>query len=199
MHVTSLAKFLRRYKANKKTKIIVGTSLEVEIWPNATALGRRRTFLVAKSDLVGGDMKVATINTRSVNINTPEPLRPATDGDGGDRDAYANMTTTGDTTITDPVSVQVFEAPALDPLNDEAFRVVVTQPMTKTPGRPLSPLTEDGGSVVGGVLAQLMDLSTVEMPPPPSLPRFLLPHRFIPVPLPPTPLPPILAPNIPST
>ena len=170
MHVTSLAKFLRRYKANKKTKIIVGTSLEVEIWPNATALGRRRTFLVAKSDLVGGDMKVATINTRSVNINTPEPLRPATDGDGGDRDAYANMTTTGDTTITDPVSVQVFEATAPDPLNDEAFIVAVAQPMAETPGLPLSPLTEAGGSVVRGILSHVMDASTLEMPPHPPLP-----------------------------
>ena len=105
MLVTSLAKFLRRYKANKKTKIIVGTSLEVEIWPNATALGRRRTFLVAKSDLVGGDMKVATINTRSVNIHTTEPLIPDTDGDGGERADASTTSTTGDTTITYPFSI----------------------------------------------------------------------------------------------
>ena len=51
--------------------------------------------------------------------------------------------------------------------------------MFETPGRPLSPLTEAGGSVVGGVLAHVMDASTVEMPPPPPLPRLLpLPKLF---------------------
>ena len=53
-------------------------------------------------------MKVATINISSVNLYTPEPLRPTTDGDGGDRADAATTTTTGDTTIIDPVSVQVF-------------------------------------------------------------------------------------------
>ena len=49
-----------------------------------------------------------TINTRSVNIHTPEPPRPDTGGDGGDRAAASTTTTTGDTTVTYPVSVQVF-------------------------------------------------------------------------------------------
>ena len=80
------------------------------------------------------------------------------------------MTTTGDTTVTDPVYVQIFEAPAPDSLNDEEFRVVVAQPMAETPGCLLSPLTEDGGSVVGAVLAHVMDAYTVEMPSPPPLP-----------------------------
>ena len=70
-------------------------------------------------------MKVATTNIRSVKLYTTEPPRPSTGGDGGERAAAATTTTTGDTTVTDPVSVQVFEAPAPDPLNDEAFRVVV--------------------------------------------------------------------------
>ena len=75
---------------------------------------------------------------------------PYTDGDcwGGGSDA--TTTTTGDTTVTYSVSVQVFEASAPDPLYDEAFRLVDAQPMAKMPGRPLSPLTEAGGSVVGG-------------------------------------------------
>ena len=51
----------------------------------------------------------------------------------------------------------------------------------------LYPLTDAGGSVVGPVLSHVMDASTVEMPPPPPLPR------FIPVPLNPLPLPPIPA------
>ena len=47
VHVTSLAKCFRRYGANKKTRILVGTVLEVEIGPKTTALGRCRTFVVA--------------------------------------------------------------------------------------------------------------------------------------------------------
>ena len=155
VHVTSISKCLRRYGANKKTRIIVGTVLEVEIRTKATALGSRRTFVVEKFDLGGGDMKVATINIRSVKLHTPEPLPPATNSDGGERAAAATTTTTGDTTITDPVSVQVFKAPAQYPLNDEAFIVVVTHPMSETYGYSLSPLTKADGSEVGAVLAHL--------------------------------------------
>ena len=78
-------------------------------------------------------MKVATINIRSVKLHTLEPPCPSTGGGGGgERADAATATNTGDTTITYPVSVQVFEMPASDPLNDEAFRVVVAQPMAKT-------------------------------------------------------------------
>ena len=70
-------------------------------------------------------MKVATINTRSFKLHTPEPRLPSNGGDGGERATDDTTTTTGDIIITDPFSVQVFEAPAPDPLNDEAFRVVV--------------------------------------------------------------------------
>ena len=62
---------------------------------------------------------MATINIRSVKIQTLEPLRPATGGDGGERSAASTTTTTGDTAVTYTVSVQVFEVPALDPLNYE--------------------------------------------------------------------------------
>ena len=103
-------------------------------------------------------------------------------------DTSATTTTTGDTTVKDPFSVQVFEAPSLDPLNDEAFRVMVTQPMAKPPDRTLSPLTEAGGLVVGRILAHVMDASTVEMSPPPPIPRLLPLPQIIPVPLPPPPL-----------
>ena len=70
-------------------------------------------------------MKVATINIRIVNIKDPDPLSPATDGDGGKRDADATTATNGDTTFTDPVLIQGVESPAPYPVNDEAFRVVV--------------------------------------------------------------------------
>ena len=53
-------------------------------------------------------MKVATINIRSVKLHTPESTNPYTDGDGVERAASATAITTGDTTITDPVSVQIF-------------------------------------------------------------------------------------------
>ena len=104
-------------------------------------MGRRRTFVVAKFDLGKGDMKVATINIRSVNIHTPEPLHHANDGDGVEGASVVTTSTTVDTTITYQVYVQVFEAPAPYHLNDEAVRVVVAQPMAETPNRPLSPLT----------------------------------------------------------
>ena len=83
VHVTSLAKCSRRYGANKKIIILVGTVLEVEIGLKANALGRRRTFVVAIFYLGGGDMRVATINIWSVKIHTPEPPRPSNGGYGG--------------------------------------------------------------------------------------------------------------------
>ena len=61
---------------------------------------------------------MATIKIRTFKLHTTEPLHPATYGDGGERAAAATMITTGYTTITDPVSVKVFEAPAPDHLND---------------------------------------------------------------------------------
>ena len=64
-------------------------------------------------------------------------------------------------------------------------------PMAETPVRPISPLTEAGGSVVGDILDHVMDESTVEMPPPPPLPRLLPLPQNLPVTLPPPPLPPI--------
>ena len=167
MLVTSLAKCLRRYRANKKTKILAVTVLEVEIGMKVTTSGRHRNFSVAKFDLGGGDMKVATTNIRSVNPHTPEHLRPATDVDGGGRADAATKTNTGDTNTTYPALIQVFEVPAQKPLNDEALRVVVAQSISKTPGRPLSTFTESGGSVVGVIIAHVMDASNVEMPEPP--------------------------------
>ena len=95
-------------------------------------------------------MKVATINIRSVKLHTTKPPRPSNGGDGGERSAAATTNTTGDKTVTDPVFVQVFEAPVPDPLNDKTFRVLVAQTIVKTSGRLISPLTEASVSVVGG-------------------------------------------------
>ena len=74
-------------------------------------MGRRRTFVVEKFDLGGGDTKVAIINITSVKIHTPEPLCPSTDSDGGERAYDATKTITGDTNITDflYVSTRLFE------------------------------------------------------------------------------------------
>ena len=82
---------------NKKTRILIGTVLEVE--------SRGRTFVVKKIDLGGGDMKVATINIRSFKLHTPEPPCPATGDDFGERDIADTMITTGDKIVTYPVSV----------------------------------------------------------------------------------------------
>ena len=89
-------------------------------------------------------MKVDTINIRSVKIHTPEPPCTSAGGDGRDRDDAATTTTTGDKTVTYTVPIRFFEAPAPDPFNDEALRVVVVDPMSKTPGRLIYPLTEAG-------------------------------------------------------
>ena len=96
-----------RYGVNKKTRILIGTVLEVEIGTKATALGRRRPYFATKSDVGGGYTKVDTINIRIFKLHTPEPLASVTDGDSGDRAADSTMTTTGDTAITHPVSIQV--------------------------------------------------------------------------------------------
>ena len=77
----------------------------MEIGLKANTLGRRRNFFVKKFDPGGGDMKVATIKIRSVKLHTPEPLCPDTDGNGEERADDVTTTTTGDTTITDPVSI----------------------------------------------------------------------------------------------
>ena len=106
-------------------------------------------------------MKVDTINISSFKLHTPEPLCLDTYGFGRYRDASSATTNTGGTSITDPVYVQVFEASAPNPFNDKIFIVVIAQPMAKTPGLPLSPLTEAGGLVVGGGLAHVVDVSTV--------------------------------------
>ena len=112
MPVTSLAECLRRYRANKKTRIIVDTVVEVEIGSKATIFGRCRHFVVVRFDLGRGAVKVDTINICSVKLNTPEPPRTSTGGGGEERAAAATKTTNEDTTVTDPVSVQVFEAPS---------------------------------------------------------------------------------------
>ena len=140
-------------------------------------------------------MKLATINIRSVKLHNPEPTSNATDGNGGERGASATTTTARYRTVTYPVYVQVFKSPVPDPLNDEALRVVVAQKMAETPDRPLSPSTDTGGLVVGAVIAHVMDASTVEINPPPPLPRLLPIPQNLPVPLPPPPLTPTLAPH----
>ena len=53
VHSTSLSECLRRYGSNKKTRILVGIVLDVEIGPRVTVSGRHRTFVVVKSDLGG--------------------------------------------------------------------------------------------------------------------------------------------------
>ena len=113
----------------------------METGRKATALSRRKTLVIARFNVSKGYMKVDTFNIRSVKIHTPGPPRPSTGGDGGERDTFVSTTTTGKRTVTDPVSFQFFEAKAPDPLNDEAFRVVLANPTAETPGQPLSSLT----------------------------------------------------------
>ena len=191
--VTSLAQCPRRYGANTKTGILVGTVLEVKVGPKEITLGSRRSYVITKPNLGGGDVKLVTINLRSVNIHTMEPLCPATNDNGGQRSDDVTTTTTKDTIITDPVSIRVFKAPAPDPLNYKALKVVVSQPIYETPIRLFSPLKKDDRSVIGAVIAHVMDASTVEMPPHPPLPQFLPLLQFILVPLTLISLPPILA------
>ena len=72
-----------------------------------------------------------TINIRSVKLHTPEPLCPATDGDCWERADAVTTTTNKDTTSKDPVLIRFFKAPAPNPLNGEALRAVVLQPISE--------------------------------------------------------------------
>ena len=74
VHVTSLSECSRRYGANKKTTIIVVTVLEVEIGPKATALGRRRTFVVARFDLGRGAMKAKKVELQYITVIVTKPV-----------------------------------------------------------------------------------------------------------------------------
>ena len=118
MLVTSRFECSRHCRANKKTRILISTVLEVEIGPKVTTSGRRRNFVAAKLDLGGGDMKVSTINISSVKFHTTEYLRPDTVGDGGERAASSTTTTNRGTTITCQVLIRFFEAPSPETLND---------------------------------------------------------------------------------
>ena len=86
-------------------------------------------------------MRVAIIKIRSVKLHTPETLCPYTDGGSVYRADDDTTTTTGDKTIIYPVSIRFFDAPAPDPLNDEAFRAMAVHTMSETPGCLLSLLT----------------------------------------------------------
>ena len=69
--------------------------------------------------------------------------------------------------------------------------------MDENPEQPLSPLTKASWSVLGPVISHVMDVSTMDMPPPPPIPQLLPLPQFIPVTLPPLAFPPIPAPRIP--
>ena len=64
--------FLEELRSKQKKQNSCGTDFEVEIGTKMTALGRRRTFVVAKFDLGEGNMKVVTINIRSFKLHTTE-------------------------------------------------------------------------------------------------------------------------------
>ena len=69
--------------------------------------------------------------------------------------------------------------------------------MDENPEQPLSPLTKASWSVLGPVISHVMDVSTMDMPPPPPIPQLLPLPQFIPVTLPPLAFPPIPAPRTP--
>ena len=93
LHVTNLAECSRRYGANKGTKMVQGTVVEVEdiVKP---ASRRRSTFITADYDLGGGTIKRRKLNIRSVKAAA---IPPATSPPG---DPFATPTTGDPSTPT---------------------------------------------------------------------------------------------------
>jgi hypothetical protein len=73
LHVSNLAECSRRYGANKSTKMLLGTVVEVTNVVNPTS-HRTSTFVTADYDLGGGTMKQTKLNIRSVKAAPPPPV-----------------------------------------------------------------------------------------------------------------------------
>ena len=88
---------------NKKTNMLIGTAREVKTGPQGKGTGHCSTIINERFNLVGGVMKMSTINARSVNI-LPLKYPPTVTADGGgERDTAGTVVaimTTGDTTVT---------------------------------------------------------------------------------------------------
>ena len=70
LHVSNLTECARRYWANKSTKMLLGTVVEVSNVVNAT-LQHVSTFGTADYHLEGGAMKQTKLNIRSVKAAPP--------------------------------------------------------------------------------------------------------------------------------
>ena len=76
LHVSNLAECSRRYGANKSTKMLLGTVVEVSNVANPTT-HRVSTFVTADFHLRGGAMKQTKLNIRSVKPAPPAAPPPA--------------------------------------------------------------------------------------------------------------------------
>ena len=127
VHVTSLDELSRSYGENKKTGIIVGTVLEVEIGPKATVLGRRSTFLLQNSTLAEETQRW-TQSTSGVSSSTLRNLLVLLLVVMVGRGLMLPPQIIPETQLSQiQYLFKLLDALAPDQFNDEAFRVVVVQ------------------------------------------------------------------------
>jgi hypothetical protein len=147
LHVSNLAECSRRYGANKGTKVVFGTVVDVIHVVNP-ATNRTSTFIVAVYDLGGGTMKETRLNVRSVKAAPPPPTN-ATEVPTA---PVADDTTTTTTTTTPP-EIDL-PAPASPPTAPPP--TAPASPPTAPSASPLlmtpvaSPLPEEGAPLVLG-------------------------------------------------
>ena len=70
IHVTSLAKYIRRFGRQRKTKMIGGKVLS--IYSKNPASGHNSRYVRCEFDLGGGATKVADVNIRSILVAPEE-------------------------------------------------------------------------------------------------------------------------------
>ena len=71
VHVTNLSECARPYGANRHTKMVLGTVVEVEVLPTSATSTRTSTFITADYEL-GEVIKQARLNLRSVKVAPAE-------------------------------------------------------------------------------------------------------------------------------
>jgi hypothetical protein len=150
LHVSNLAECARRYGANKSTKMLLGTVVEVSNVINPTS-HRVSTFVTASYHLGGGVMKQTKLNIRSVKPAPPAAPPPAA----------------VDVPPANPVNPVVGTPPA-----------VATPPATP-PANPVMPPPVPASPPPAGVPSPLLTPVASPVPPPVPPPEDVVPPKLL--------------------